>query len=159
MQETDDHGGNIEVTQGRADLAQIILVERGDHGAGMVAPLRHLEAQVARDQRDMRAFQAVHRRPVAPPELQHVTETARRDQGGPRATAFDHGVGGNGGAMHDGIELTGREVGGCERGQQSVGRISRGGGYFQDPVRARAVTREEQVRKGAADIDADHCRR
>ena len=93
-------------------------VERGVDLSVMGDALRDLAAQVARDQR-LRLFpgEIVEARDADAAQFQDIAEARGGEQAGARAAAFDDGVGGDGGAVHDGAAVRRRQR---EFGEQLV---------------------------------------
>src|SRR5437899_2711716 len=85
MHERNDDGLDVLLFQHFRELAHFRLVERNHHAAAIVHPLAYFPAAIARNQRLRDALQAVHQRPVAASELEHVAKAARGDQRAARA--------------------------------------------------------------------------
>jgi hypothetical protein len=84
--------------------------------------------------------------------------TARREESGHRAAALDHGVGGERGPVHDGLDLRDGDAVRPEEvpdpGQHSHGRILRRRQLLGEAHGAGALIHEDEVREGPPDIDA-----
>ena len=97
----DDNRFRAARQQGRAGRAHRRLVQRGDNTAGIIHPLRHLDAQITRDDRVKIPLHAIGLRPGAAAQLQHIAETGGGDQPGPAQLALQHGVCRGSGAVDD----------------------------------------------------------
>ena len=116
MDEMDDERLAARVAQGGHRASKLFFVERDDDPALRVDALGHVEAQLARDQRLEAAGEAPVVRPGAPAELQGVAEPSGRDEPALRALALQDRIGGDGGAVHDGLDgLRGRTACGNPR--------------------------------------------
>ncbi len=102
--------------------------------------------------------EVVHLVPHLPADLDHVEEAAGGDEADARALALQHRVGGDGGAVHEAGNRSGREpplrLHALERREHRAARVGAGRGYFQDAGR-RAGRAHHHVGEGAADVDAD----
>ena len=123
----------------------------------------HRQAQPARHQRPRRqVLVVVQFLADAAAHLQRVAETMGRQQPGLRRRAGQHGVGRNGRAVDDALDIgeegAGRPAFGRrhlrQAGHHGVRRIVRRRQDLEDPPRAVRVLKQE-IRKRPADIDAD----
>ena len=132
MEEVDNDGLAPGVEQGLRGGAHGVFVKRGDDGAGGIDPFRHFEAQVAGDEGRELAGHAVGLRPGAAAKFEHVAETLRGDEARAAELAFENGVCGGRGAVHD--EVEGGEVafGGGERVHHAEGLVFRRAGHLGD---------------------------
>ena len=85
-------------------------IERLQFLAGRSDPFGDFAAVAARNERDEFAREAVSLGSVAPPEFKNVAKPRRRDQTATRALAFDRRIGCDGGAVHEEIEIGGRDA-------------------------------------------------
>ena len=147
----------------RGDLgAHRILVERQQHLAAMVQPLRHRQAQAARHQwlrqGDVQVVLVVA---ALVAEGEHVAEALGGQQGGPGALALDHRIGGERRAMHQQRHIRRGEPGLLQHQRHAFQQpLLRRGGGGQDLGRPalRAGFRDplhREVREGAADIGSE----
>ena len=126
-----------------------------------VEPSPHPDAQVPRHQRRRKRFSVVERvLAVSAPDVEAVAKPSRGDETHPRAPAFEDGVGGDGGAVHEkravsenrldaGAERLGGQV---ERGKHAGRGV---GGHRQrlEPVDLVPGVGHHEVGEGAAAID------
>ena len=136
-------------------LTHLVFVERGHHRAGGVDPLRHLEAALARHDGLEAAEHAPRVGPGAPAELERIAEALGGDEGAAHALALQHGVGADRGAVDDRLEA-GRRL--AERGEachEAVGLVRRRRRHLGDAHGCGGGIDQEQVGKGAADIDPE----
>ena len=144
--------------QGAHGVGDLGLVERHDDLALGVDALVDLQAPLAGDQRLEGAGHAVGLGPRAPAELEAIAEAARGDQTDLGELALEHGVGGGGGAVDDEVEIGGGDAGLGDGCQHAIGLVGGGGEDLGEPdaLALRADLVEQQVREGAADVDANH---
>ncbi len=113
MEEADGDRVDLELAQPACELTHLGVVERLQHGAVGRHALGELEAQPPLDERRWLApEEVVHVRDPQAPKLEHVPEALRRDERGLGAEALEHGVRGDGRAVHD---LARRRAGGRRR--------------------------------------------
>ncbi len=103
------------------------LVERGEDAAAGVHALGDLEAEVAGDHRGEAAGHAVGVGAGAAAEFEHVAEAHRGDEAGAGEAAFEHGVGGGGGAVDDEVDAGEVGAGLVEGGEDAEGLVVGGG--------------------------------
>ncbi len=102
VQQADRDRLDAEPGERPGDRPDRVLVERDEHVAVPVEPLRDPEAQRPRDERDrLGELDVVQRRPDLAADLEDVAEALGRDQRGPRDLALDDRVGRHGRAMDD----------------------------------------------------------
>ena len=106
MNEGDNNRFDFALLERLTNRTQTWLVQGKQYLAFVVEPLLDLKAQVARHQRLMRAFQSVHGGTIAPPKLQNVTKTSRRDQGTNSASTLDDCVGRDRRSVQNGIQVS-----------------------------------------------------
>ena len=116
-------------------------------------------APVARHDGIEVAPEAPGRAAVPAPHLQRVAKALRGDEPDLRALAFEKRVGPGRGAVDHGAdarEIVDLPADAVEKAPRLVGP---GGGHLGDGGGARGLVEDEDVREGAADIDADHAPR
>ena len=138
-----------------AAAASLLLGQRHDDTAGIVDPLRHLEAELAWDQGLEHAGHAVGARARPPPQLQHVAKTARRDQAGAGDLALEERVRRRGRAVDDGPRSAARRPPRASAASTPRAWIRRRGRHLGDTDRPGwPGSSSDQVGEGAADVDA-----
>ena len=106
----------------------------------------------------MRPFQSIHLGTIAATQFQHISETTGRDQCATRPTPFNDGIGGDGGAVQQGVQIVGLQIGPLQRGQQANRGVLWCRRHLQYLMLATRSTRIVQIGEGAAHIDAyDAC--
>ncbi len=80
MEKAHHHAVGAGGTHAPRELTQLFQVELDEDAAARIGTLGHLEAQVARHERAIDAFETVEERPLACVHLQHASEPARRDE-------------------------------------------------------------------------------
>ena len=122
------------------------------------------EAQITGHQRFwFLKLQVIERRPDLAGDLQHVPIAICRNKTGAGYGAFDDGVGGDGGAVHDVGHITGAShhlsfkmlIGSLDETDR---RILRRGGDFADAQLTRLFVEQGSVGEGAADVDSESIR-
>jgi hypothetical protein len=83
----------------------------------------------------VRTLQAVHRRAIAATELDQVTKSAGGDQGATRAAPLDHGIGGDGRAVQNRVELIRAQACRLQCIEQPHRGVVRGRRHFENLVR------------------------
>jgi hypothetical protein len=159
VEEADDERGGI-VARVRAHAcersAHLVLAQRAEHRAVERHALVDLDDPRPRDERRrlLRAH-VVEDRPVRAADLEGVAEAARGEHPHRRALSLEHGVGADGGAVNDAarggeidLEL-GEGVEQPDRGIRGHGR------RLADLERAGCLVVDDDVREGAAHVDAD----
>ena len=145
-------------------LAHAGFVERLQHLAlGRHQPLLHRLAMAALDQRPVLPGDVLHDRVVLRPlvaaDMQDVAIAAGRDHAGDGAVVLEDGVGGDGGAVEHHVDgLARNPVLVAKRHQardHAARRIVRGCGHLVDSRLAGLGVGIDQVREGAAHVDAD----
>ena len=131
------------------------LVQRHQHLAGGIHALRHLDAQLARNQRREAAGEAIGIGSRAPAKLEDVAEALGRDQ--PRAAelAFQQRVGGDRGAVNDGPDVRKRCRRAVERREHACRLVRGRGWHLGEPDGAALGLHENQVGEGSADVHTD----
>ena len=140
-------------TRLRAHLLQID--QRVQRAIGQHA-LIDLQPQVARNHWQEGAAQSPGLRPVTPAHLQHIAETARRDDAGSRHLALQQRVGTDCGAVHDGGDGRGRIGHACNAVHEAARFLAAGRRHLDDARRALRFVEHKEVGEGAADVHADH---
>ena len=131
------------------------LVERRQDPAGGIDALGHLGPQIARDQRLEAPGHAVGIGASAAAQLEHVAKAGRGNQPAARSLAFEHGIGGDRGAVN---QRGYRGEIGFERGQpgDEADRLVLGGRrHLGDAEHAALRIERQQIGERAADIDTD----
>ena len=158
------HGDGFDLLGSNAGdrLLECIRVEGADYGTPMVEPFQHLEAPApAHQRRRTILIHVVKTHQPQPADFEQVAETLGRHQPGARATPLDYGVGRDGRA----VDQLPHAVAGDARllehivdpGEDRLGVIAAGRQHLAGndvPVPGD----EDQVGKGAADIDAEATR-
>jgi hypothetical protein len=153
-----------EVGDGRLGLG---LVERGDDLAAGVEALAHLDRPPARDERRLLHVLQVELVGVAPALLadhEQVAEALGGDVADVGAPPLQHHVGGEGGGVHDAVDVVGRRAGFRQRQVEGlqrtdsrvVGRRERLGREQAGAavVAGRPLLDHHDVGERAADVDA-----
>ena len=153
VEKVDDKRLAARVAQGDHGVPELVFVERGDHPPLRVHALGHVEAQLARYQRFEAAGQTPAVRPGAPAELQRVAEPAGGDQSALRALALQDRVGGDGGAVHDGLDGRGRRAARIDARHEALGLRTGGARDLGDLEATGFPVEGEHVGEGAADVD------
>ena len=139
---------------GPRDVEGLDLADPGAHA------LAHLEAPLTRDERlgdlDERVVQLG---PPMPPDLEHVAEALGRDQGRLGEPTLDDGVRGEGRTVQEEPHVVERHaelVGKCAQARDHArGRVGARRRYLQVPNSCIGPSDGDDVREGAADVDAD----
>ena len=157
VEQADRDRDDLLLRQGPGDLVDSGLVEGRQLAAARVQPLPDLEAQVARHQGPrLLEMDVVERRPDLAADLQHVAEALRGDERGARGLAFDQGVGGDGGAVHEVGDGVRRDAGvgqdAFDRVEEASGGIGGGRGDLRGPGRSAGFGEQDGVGEGAADV-------
>jgi hypothetical protein len=158
VQEADRDAFDPLVAQRRNQRADGLLVERAQDRAGVVEPLGHRQAQVARHQRlgqgDAEVVLVVA---ALVAHREHVAEALGGEQGGACARALDHRVGGERGAVDDHAERGGANAGFVQDRPHALQHALLGRGWGRqglDGVAAAGVF-EREVGEGAADVHGE----
>ena len=130
------------------------FVERNDLFALGVHALGDFHAQLARYQRFEPAFQTVCIGPRAAAQLQHVAEALRGDEPGLCKLPLQQCIGRGRGAVHEHPELRQRKLRLFERREHPESLVLDRGGNLGEPHLARYGVERDQVREGAANVDA-----
>ena len=163
-QEADGDRLHARLLQLAHRLAHARFVERLQHLAlGRHQPLLHRLAMAALDQRPVLPGDVLHDRVVLRPlvaaDMQDVAIAAGRDHAGDGAVVLEDGVGGDGGAVEHHVDGLARDpVLVAKRHQardHAARRIVRGCGHLVDSRLAGLGVGIDQVREGAAHVDAD----
>ena len=155
MHEVNDQRLAARVAKGDDGRAELVFVERDDDPALRVHALGHVEPQLARDQRLEAPRESPPARPGAPAELEGVAESAGRDEPALRALALQDRVGGDGGAVHDGLDGRGRRPARVDARHEAVGLRARSARHLGDFESTRLAVEGEHVGECAADVHAD----
>ena len=139
-------------------LLDLGLVERRQDLAAGAHALADFEAQLARDQRLEGAGEAVRLRPGAAAELEGIAEAPGGDEPDAGGLAFEHRVRRRRRAVDDEVDVGGRHAGGFERIDDALGLVAGARRHFRETDRraVRAGLMDQQIREGAADVDARH---
>ena len=160
VQEADGDGFDLLAAKVGGDGTHGRLVDRQQHRAVGGDPFGDAEAQVARHQRlgplhvDVVLLEA-----MLPGHLERIAEACRRDQGRPRALAFDQGVGGQGRAVHDQRDVAWPAFRLGQDGSHAVqhgafGRVGRGQDLGGVGCRVGSLADfQHDIGESAADID------
>ena len=118
--------------------------------------LAYLEPALARNHRLELSPKAPGLRPVASAHLEHIAKTFGRDHADLAALALQQRIGTDRRTMHDGRDA--RKIVGAlpDTVQTAGGFLPARRGHLADPGLSARLVEEEQVGKGAADIDADY---
>ena len=160
MHQADSDGLDVLVTQlGHQPGDRVGIWSAAQRAVG-VDPFVDFEAQVARHQRCRHLEeQVIQLVAVLAGDLVRVAEASGGQESRARALAFDDGVGHQGGAVDDVLDLIGRCAGLLQRIPEHVGdrlrRVAGRGQNFAHGERAAAVIDQDQIGEGAADVDAD----
>ena len=161
--EHEAHRDRLDVPEAadRADEGvELRLVERGDDLALGVDPLGDLEAPPPRDEDRRRVLEeVVEVRARGAPELEHVAEAARRDEGDPGPLRLEQGVGDDGGGVgEEGDRLRGDTVL-VHRGARALDdrrpEVARRGRDLGDPGPPAPLVEHRDVGERPADVDPD----
>jgi hypothetical protein len=165
VHEADRHRRNIFLLEEGDGLAHLVEVERRHFAAGAIEAALDAGAQVARHQwLDVGVAVVVLLLADAAAHLQRVAHAFGGEQGRFGAGMRQRGVGGDGGAVDDGVDGRGEgfqrqrrvlrrgDVG--EAVHDGDGGVGRGGQRFEDR-RLLAVAGDDEVGEGAADVDSD----
>jgi hypothetical protein len=105
--------------------------------------------------RPRRHFEPIERLPpAATADIEHVLEALRGDQGHRLDTILDDGVGHQGGAVHQIVDIVGRQAGRSQRSQDAGDRVVALGRHLQAAHLAAGRLQRDEIGEGAADIDA-----
>ena len=163
VEEEDGHGFDAGLQQAVGRRAHLGGVERPQHAAIGADALRHLEPEIAGDERRRHLDGEVVERVFAlAPDLERVAEARGGDGAGAGALAFDQGVGEQRGGVHDAGDGRRGQVGGFEQGgdpgDHALAGVGVGGQDLQRLALAGGVVVNDEVGEGAADVDAERCR-
>ena len=133
-----------------------VLVERHEDLAARAQALRHLEAAAARHERRRPPVEhVVHPEEVAAADLEHVAEALGRDEAGPGALALEERVDADGRAVDDEPAVREPRARLVDAAEHAVEEIARRAERLGGDDRAGGLVERDQVREGAADVDAD----
>ena len=155
VEEVDDERLAARVAERGHRPPELVLVEGNDHPPLRVHALGDVEAELARDQRLEAAGQAPAVRPGAPAELERVAEPAGGDETALRSLALQDRVGGDGGAVHDGLDGRGGRAARVDSRHEPLGLRAGGARDLGDPEAAGLPVEGEHVGEGAADVHTD----
>ena len=153
MQEADGDDGGAAVVDEAGEAVHFLFVDRLKNRARGIEPLGDSEGQVrVHKRRPWRNEDVVELGARLPPDLQDVFEPARSDQCHSRALAFQHGVGGHGGAMND---VEGRGLAGevSNAVENRARRVVGGGPLLVDDETIRPQMNEVGERTTGVDAD------
>ena len=154
VQEVDDHRFAAACEQLLGRRCHLILIERDHHEASGIHAFRHLQAQLARDERLEPSGESIGLRPGAPAELQHVPEPSGGDQTGCRQLAFQQRVGGGGGAVHQQVQGSEIDPGLFQRFQHPERLVVGGGQDLGEMHVARRLIQVEEIGERAPHVHA-----
>ena len=157
MEEADGDRVDLERAEPCGQLPHLRLVERQHDRAVRRRSLADLEAQPSLDERRRLApEEVVHVRDPQAPELEHVAEPPRRDEGGLGAETLQHGVRRHRGAVDD-LGHGGRIVAAREPGHRlDDGEVvARRGREELSHLHPTVGCVEQDVGERPTDIDAD----
>ena len=131
--------------------------QRIDDGTVGADALAHFQPPLARDQdRRFLEEQVVEIAPLVTPDFQDVPKPACRDHPQPCRLALEHGIGGDGGGVHDFADIVftrgGRPM--VKDVQQPVSGIGRCGQDLCGPC-AAVIGHRKKVRERTANVDAN----
>ena len=131
--------------------------QRFDDGAVGAYALAHFQPPLTRDQdRRFLEEEVVEIAPLVTPDFQNVPKPACRDHPQPCRRALEHGIGGDGGGVHDFADIVftrgGRPM--VKDVQQSVSGIGRRGQDLCGPC-AAVIGYGKKVREGTANVYAN----
>ena len=133
-----------------------VLVEGHEDLAARAEALRHLEASPARHERCRTPVEhVVHLEEIAAPDLEDVAEALGRDEARPGPCSLEERIDADGRAVDDEAavrELRARLV---DAAEHAVEEIARRAERLAGGDGARGLVEDDQVREGAADVDAD----
>ncbi|MEZ5124266.1 MAG: hypothetical protein R2736_22310 [Solirubrobacterales bacterium] len=157
MEEADGKGVGAEALCLCDRGAHRVGVELGQDPASMIDPLGNLEAQIAFDEwRGLLVAKVEQIRTIRSPELQHVSEPLRRDQGGDRPCALGQGVDHDRGAMEErGDVVLGPDASLGERTVDPELELRRRRGVLGDAHFAGGFIEIDDVGERAADVAGD----
>jgi hypothetical protein len=132
--------------------------QRRDHGPVGADALGDLIAVPARNEGGGRILeQVVKIGPGGAPQLQHVAEPARGDEGGARAAALEDGVGDDRGGVRQQGDLRRRDRmavhGDAQRRQHALGQVARRRRHLGDADLSRRLVDQRHVGERTADVD------
>ena len=154
VHEMDDERLASRVAQGGDCASKLVFVEGDDDTALRVHALGHIEPQLARNQRLEGAGEAPVVRPGAAAELEGVAEPAGRHESALRTLALQNRIGGDGGAVHDGLDARGRSTARVDARHEAVGLRARGARDLGDLEPAGLAVEGEHVGERTADVDS-----
>ena len=150
---TDSTPSAASCSRGRADSA---LVEGDQHLAARAEALRHLEATAPRHERRRPLVEhVVHPEEVAAADLEDVPETLGRDQAGQGPFALEEGIDADRRAVDHESAVGQPRAAWIDAAEHAVEEIARRAERLGGRDRAGRLVERDQVREGAADVDAD----
>ena len=158
MEKADRDALDVERLERRHQGQDRGLVERRQHAAVRGHALGHGEAQLARNERrGLDQIEVVLIEAALVGDREHVAKTCGRDQGGERALALDHGVGGKRRAVDHEADVAGAQPG---RLEHLVDRLQdgplRGDGRRQHLGGGPAIAGlDDDVGERAANVDRE----
>jgi hypothetical protein len=160
VEEVDDDRLATGREQASSRLLHLRLIERNEDASCVIHALADAEPELARDQRLEAAGHAVGVRPGAPAKFQHITKACGRDEASAGELALQERIRRGGGAVDHRADRRriSLSLGECrEHTLRLVGGRGRHLGDAQRGGRGCGVE-EQEVREGAAHIDADDLR-
>jgi hypothetical protein len=155
VDEAHRHGLDAVALQQPRDLASAVFVDRLQDVAGVVDPLRDLEAVAATDRRRGDVLVGVPEIFLrAAPDLDHVPEALRRHHCGRGIGARDQRVRGHGRAMGEEGDLRQVDSRRLDAAHHPVDRIGCGRD-LRNPELAGVAAQDADVRERAADVYCD----
>ena len=155
VEKVDDHRLRTTRQKRLTGGAHRHLVQRRDDTARIIHPLRHLEPQVARDDRVEMPLHAIGLRPCAAAKFQNIAEPGGGNQPSAAELAFQNGVGRRCRAMDDKRHARQFAVRLGDGVHHPEGLIVQRAGDLGKPHRAASLVQPDKVGKGAAHIDTD----
>ena len=156
IEEADRQGLDLLDPQRIRDVLELACRERRMDLAGAVHPLRHLVAQLARDQRRLAVEAQVERlRAVAAANLQQVAEAARGQERGAGAAALQQRVDDKRGAVLDEARLARIKPCLADAVEDRLAQVPIGGRALGVGDRSAFDVAGDEVGEGPADVDGD----
>ena len=155
MKEMNDEGFTSFVEEPANGFTHAVLVKRHAHRTRGVETLGYLDPEIAWNDRHEHARHSVGLGPGTATELDHVAKAAGGDHPGSGEPPFQNRVGGRRRPMNDEVDLRDGETRLLQGGDDAEGLVVEGRRRFRDADLATvAAVDQQQIREGAADIDA-----
>ncbi len=158
IREEEDHRHGLDALGGELarGVPDGVLVEGHEDLAARAEALRHLEASPSRHERCRTPVEhVVHLEEIAASDLEDVAEALGRDEARPGPCSLEERIDADGRAVDDEAavrELRARLV---DAAEHAVEQIARRAERLAGGDGARGLVEHDQVREGAADVDAD----